>query len=115
MRVWSYCEHHLVPFWCDLTTAYIARDRVLGLSKFARVAHKHAHRLQLQERLVHGMADELVKLTGSDDVAVLGRGEHLCMTARGIRTPAVMTSSALRGLFRTDPAARTELLRLAGS
>lgn len=113
IRVWSLCEHHLLPFWCDLAIGYITRDKVLGLSKFARVAQAHAHRLQVQERLVAQIAETIKVLTVSQDVAVLGRGEHLCMTMRGIKSPALMTSSALSGVFRADPSAREEFLRLA--
>ena len=99
MRVWSMCEHHMLPFWCDVSIAYIADDKVLGLSKFARIAHKHAHKLTLQEQLVSDISDELVGILGTDDVAVMAKGEHLCMTARGIRTPHKMISSALNGQF----------------
>jgi GTP cyclohydrolase I len=113
MRVWSLCEHHLLPFWCDLSIAYIPAGRVLGLSKFARVAHQFAHRLQVQERLTARVADEVQRLSGSPDVAVLARGEHLCMSMRGIRTPAMMTSSVVRGAFRESDSARAEFLRLA--
>ena len=113
MRVWSLCEHHLLPFWCDVTAAYLPHGRLLGLSKVGRVVEKHAHRLQIQERLVEGVADELEELTGSDDVAVLASGEHLCMSMRGVRLPARMTSSVLRGAFRDDPAARAEFFALA--
>lgn len=111
MRVWSLCEHHLLPFWCDISVGYIAEGQVLGLSKFARIAHRHASRLQLQEKLVTDIADEVSALVGAN-VAVLGQGEHLCMTARGVRTPALMTSSAIRGVFR-DSAVRAEFLHLA--
>lgn len=113
VRVWSLCEHHLLPFYTDLTMAYLTEQQVLGLSKFARIAHKHAHRLQLQERLVSGIADELEATTGSTNVAVLGKGEHLCMTMRGVRTPAHMHSSVLRGKFKTNATARAELFSLS--
>jgi GTP cyclohydrolase I len=114
MRVWSLCEHHLLPFWCDVTVAYIAGDQVLGLSKFARIAHKYAHRLQLQEQLTAQIADEVEQVTGSADVMVIGQGEHLCMSMRGIRTPAIMTSSVVRGRFRDLAALRAETLALLG-
>jgi GTP cyclohydrolase I len=114
MRVTSLCEHHLLPFWCDVAIGYIPREKVLGLSKFARIAHKFAHRLQLQERLGQQIADEVSRITGTPDVAVVLKGEHLCMTARGIRTPGVMISSIMRGAFRSESEARLEFLRLIG-
>jgi len=113
MRVWSLCEHHLLPFWCDVSVGYIARDRVLGLSKFARIAHLYAQRLQVQERLVQDIRSHLVGVIGTEDVAVLARGEHLCMTMRGARTPALMTSSALGGMFRSHAEVRSEFMQLA--
>jgi len=114
MRVWSMCEHHMLPFWCDISIGYIASDKVLGLSKFARIAHKHAHKLTLQEQLVSDISDELVEILGTEDVAVMAKGEHLCMTMRGIRTPHRMISSALNGQFH-NVEQRTEFLRLVGS
>lgn len=114
MRVWSMCEHHMLPFWCDISIGYIASDKVLGLSKFARIAHKHAHKLTLQEQLVSDISDELVAILGTEDVAVLAKGEHLCMTMRGIRTPHRMISSALNGQFHNSEQ-RTEFLRLVDS
>jgi len=115
MRVWSMCEHHLLPFWCDIAIAYVPNNRILGLSKFARIAHRAAGRLQVQERLITQIADTIGAETGATDVAVVGRGEHLCMTMRGVRTPALMTSSAMRGVFASNPAARAEFLALAAS
>jgi len=110
IRVWSLCEHHLLPFWCDVSIAYIARHRIVGLSKFARIAHDHAHRLQVQERLTSGIADSVSAVSGSPDVAVFTGGEHLCMTIRGVRTAARMTTSVLRGAFQTDPDVRARLI-----
>jgi GTP cyclohydrolase IA len=115
MRVSSFCEHHLLPFWCDVSIGYITGHRVLGLSKFARIAHQFAHRLQLQERLGQQIADEITRITGTNDVAVVLRGEHLCMVSRGIRTPGLMTSSVMRGVFRSESEARMEFLRLIES
>lgn len=112
VRVYSYCEHHLLPFWCDLAMAYIPGAKILGLSKFARVAHKHAHRLQIQERLVDSIAAELAELTGVEDVAVLGRGVHLCMVMRGIKTRGEMVTSALRGRFLHCHHTRAEFMAL---
>jgi GTP cyclohydrolase IA len=112
MRVWSICQHHLLPSWTDISIGYIATGRILGLSKFARIAQKYAHQLQLQERLCKQIADEIVMLAKSTDVAILAQGQHLCMTARGIKTPAIMTSSIMRGVFREKYEARMEFLRL---
>lgn len=113
IKVWSLCEHHLLPFYCVLTMGYIAEKEILGLSKFGRIAHQHAHRLQVQERLVEGIAEELAEVTGSPHVAVMGKGEHLCMTMRGIKTPATMVSSSTHGAFREDPTVRAEFFQLA--
>jgi GTP cyclohydrolase I len=110
--VWSLCEHHLLPFSCRVSIAYRAKGRMLGLSKFARIAHQHAHRLQVQERLVADIAADVQRLTDSADVAVVGRGNHLCMEMRGIRTPALMTTSFFGGVFGETGAARQELFAL---
>ncbi len=112
IKVFSLCEHHLVPFQCDVAIAYIAQKKVLGLSKLARIAHKYAHRLQLQERLVQQIANEVSELTGAPDVAVLGRGQHLCMVMRGVRTNGLMHTSVMRGVFRDNAEVRAEFLEL---
>lgn len=112
MRVSSMCEHHMLPFWCDVSIGYITGEKVLGLSKFARIAHQFAHRLQLQERLGHEIADEISRILGTENVAVVLKGEHMCMTTRGIRTPGLMTSSVMRGVFRAEYETRMEFLRL---
>jgi GTP cyclohydrolase IA len=115
IRVWSLCEHHLLPFWCDVRIGYLASDRILGLSKFARIAQKYAHRLQIQERLVEQIADEVCRLARSENVAVVATGLHLCMAMRGARSEALMTSSAMRGVFREDHDLRHEFLMLTGA
>jgi len=111
MRVWSMCEHHMLPFWCDVSIAYIADDKVLGLSKFARIAHKHAHKLTLQEQLVSDISKEVQAILGTNNVAVYAKGEHLCMTMRGIQTPHRMISSSLDGHF-LETAPRLEFFQL---
>jgi GTP cyclohydrolase I len=112
MRVFSLCEHHLLPMWCDVSIGYITGERVLGLSKFARIAHQFAHQLQIQEQLGVQIADEVSRITDTEDVAVIIQGEHLCMSARGIRTPGLMTSSVMRGVFRDEYQTRMEFLHL---
>lgn len=114
LRVYSVCEHHLMPFWCEIAIGYIAVHKVLGLSKFARIAHRHAHKLQIQERLVEQIGAEVMKATGARDVAVFGRGEHSCMVTRGIKTAGLMSCSFLRGKFKRDAKSREEFMLIAG-
>lgn len=112
IEVWSLCAHHLLPFSATVAIGYIADTEVLGLSKFARVAHGCAHRPTSQEELVARIADRISDITGSPDVAVSASGLHLCMAMRGIRTPATMTTSVARGAFRDQPETRAEWLSL---
>jgi GTP cyclohydrolase I len=98
--------------WCDVAVGYIPTDRILGLSKFARIAQKFAHQLQVQERLGEQIADEISHITSTDDIAVVLKGEHLCMSSRGVRTPGIMTTSVMRGVFREEYETRMEFLRL---
>jgi hypothetical protein len=78
------------------------------------IAYQFADQLQLQERLTHQIADEIQRVTSSEDVFVVGRGEHLCMSMRGIKTPAIMSNSVVRGKFRDLPVLRAEALSLMG-
>lgn len=112
MAVSSLCEHHLLPFSATVHIAYIPKGEVLGLSKFARIAHRHAHKLQVQERLVQDIASEVSDLTGSEDVAVVIDGEHSCMSSRGIRTKGSMRTSVMLGVFKREPETRAEFLSL---
>lgn len=113
IKVYSLCEHHLLPFWCDVSIGYLAKDKVLGISKLARIAHKHAHKLQLQERLCDDIANEIIAMSGSDSVAVIAKGEHTCMSMRGIKSDALMISSAIHGEFKNNASLRSEFLLLA--
>jgi GTP cyclohydrolase IA len=113
MGIWSLCEHHLLPWEATVAIGYLPEGQVLGLSKFARIAHQVAHRLQVQERLVAEIADQVEKLTGVPDVAVVACGRHLCMSMRGVRTAAQVTTSVMRGRFHTQPELRAEFLTLA--
>lgn len=112
MRVYSICEHHLMPMWCDVSIGYVVREKVLGLSKFARIAHESAHKLQVQERIVHEIADEVQRVTESPDVIVLANGVHLCMVMRGIRTEANVSTLVTRGTFSSDATLRADFMRL---
>lgn len=103
--IFSYCEHHLALMYdMKVTVAYIPHGKVIGLSKIARVADMVGKRLRLQERIGGDIADIIIKITGSDDVAVVIEGKHSCMTARGIKRPnSVTKTTTLRGRFRKDP------------
>lgn len=114
IRTYSLCEHHMLPMILDTSIGYITRDKVLGLSKLARIAFKHSHRLQIQERLARDIADEVRKLANTEDVAVLIEGVHLCMQMRGIRSTGKMVTSVMRGTFKERPACRAEFLTLIG-
>ena len=111
---YSLCEHHLLPFFGVAHVAYIPRDgRITGLSKLARVVEGYSHRLQVQERLTAQVADALMEKLDPRGAAVVIEGEHLCMSMRGIKKPgARTTTSALRGVMRSDPRSRAEVLSL---
>ncbi|MGO9560909.1 MAG: GTP cyclohydrolase I FolE [Acidimicrobiales bacterium] len=107
----SLCEHHLVPFLGKAHVAYIpSKDgRITGLSKLARVVDAYAKRLQVQERMTSQIADSVERVLEPRGVLVVIEAEHLCMSMRGIRKPGTLTvTSAVRGLFRNDPATRAE-------
>lgn len=100
IRVYSLCEHHLLPFWCDVSIVYKPVEQtVIGLSKFARIANKAAHRLQVQERLTYEIGYEVMQHTKSPHVAVIAKGVHLCMVMRGIRTSAQTITTFFHGDF----------------
>lgn len=111
----SMCEHHLVPFRGVAHVAYIPNDdgRVTGLSKLARLVDAYAMRPQVQERLTAQIADELERTLAPRGALVVIEAEHLCMSMRGVRKPGASTvTSAVRGLFRANPATRAEAMRL---
>lgn len=100
----SYCEHHLALMYnMKVSVAYIPNDKIIGLSKIARIADMVGRRLQLQERIGTDIAYIIEKVTGSKDVAVIIEGEHSCMTTRGIKKNATKTvTSTLKGKFNTE-------------
>jgi GTP cyclohydrolase I len=109
----SLCEHHLVPFIGRAHLAYIPGHdgRITGLSKLARLVEGYAHRLQVQERLTSQVADSLVEALEPMGVLVVVEAEHLCMSMRGVKKPGATTvTSAVRGLFEHDIAARAEAM-----
>jgi GTP cyclohydrolase I len=111
----SLCQHHLLPFIGVAHVGYLPADRILGLSKLARVVERFARRLQLQERLTTQVADWLQTQLEPKGVGVVLEAEHLCMSLRGVRAAGACTvTSTLRGLLRTDPRSRQEFLTLTG-
>jgi GTP cyclohydrolase I len=111
----SHCEHHLAPIIGKAAIAYLPKDKVVGISKLARVLHGYSRRLQVQERLTAQVADCIWDNLEPKAVAVVIEASHSCMTARGVNTPGVMmTTSRMMGTFRSDERSRREVLALMG-
>ena len=109
----SMCEHHMLPFVGVAHVGYLPGDRVLGLSKLARVVDFYAHRTQTQERLTKQVADHLQEHLSPRGVGVVVEAEHTCMSLRGVRAVGARTvTSTLLGTLRTNPASRAEFLEL---
>jgi GTP cyclohydrolase I len=110
----SLCMHHMLPFYGVAHVAYLPAERILGLSKLARVVELFARDLQLQERLTTQIAGWLQEQLEPKGVGVVLEAEHLCMSLRGVQTQGAKTvTSALNGLLRDDPRTREEFLTLA--
>ena len=109
--IFSYCEHHMALMYnMTVSVAYLPKEKIIGLSKIARIADMVGRRLQLQERIGSDIAEIVSMVTESPDVVVLVKGEHSCMTARGIKKPSAKTlSSTLCGRFETDEAVQNRL------
>jgi len=115
IELYSLCEHHLLPFLGRCHVGYIAKDRVVGVSKLARLVDLYARRLQLQERLTDQIAHSLLDVLHADGVGVVVEAQHLCMMMRGVeKQNSMMTTSAMLGSFRDSVATRTEFLTLIG-
>jgi GTP cyclohydrolase I len=113
--VHSLCEHHLLPFHGVAHVGYLPGERILGLSKLARVVELFARDLQVQERLTKQVADWLQAHLAPKGVGVVIEAEHLCMAVRGVRAPgAVTVTSAVHGLLREDRGSRQEFFSLTG-
>jgi GTP cyclohydrolase IA len=110
----SVCEHHMIPFIGRAHVAYIPNDdgRITGISKLARLVDGFARRLQVQERMTTQIADAIESALAPRGVLVVVEAEHLCMSMRGVKKPGTVTvTSAVRGLFRNDPATRAEAMQ----
>ena len=112
----STCEHHLQPFSGRAHIAYIPVDRIVGISKLARIVDMHARKLQNQERITKGVSDDLETHLDPLGSAVIIEASHGCMRCRGVKKQnSVMTTSAMRGVFFEKPEARQELMQLIQS
>lgn len=110
---YSTCEHHLMPFIGSAHVAYLPGEKVLGVSKIARIVDSFAKRLQIQERLTSQIADFIMDNLQPQGVAVVMEASHSCVTIRGVQKPgSVMVTSALRGIFKKDIRSRNEVLSL---
>ncbi|GAA4036819.1 GTP cyclohydrolase I FolE [Erythrobacter jejuensis] len=111
----SHCEHHMAPITGKAAIAYLPDQKVVGISKLARVLHGYARRLQIQERLTAEVAACIWDNLEPQGVAVVIEAEHGCMTGRGVRTPGVgMITSRLHGCFLEDHRSRKEVMALMG-
>ena len=112
--IFSYCEHHMALMYnMEVNIAYIPCGKVIGLSKLARISEMVGKRLQLQERIGEDIADILEMVLNTEDVLVMIKGEHSCMTARGVKSRGSVTKTAtIRGKFRDNVALRDEAYKL---
>ncbi len=110
---YSMCEHHMLPFFGKVSIAYIPNQKISGISKLARITDTFSKRLQLQERLTTQIANFIMEEFEPQGVMVFIEAEHLCMSMRGVQKPGTtMVTSAVRGVFDTDPKTRNEALQL---
>jgi GTP cyclohydrolase IA len=116
IRFESHCEHHLAPFIGKVHIAYLPNNRVVGISKLARLVDVYAKRLQIQEKMTSQIANTLDEILQPKGVAVIIEAAHQCMTTRGVHKPGVtMVTSRMLGAFRDDPSSRREVLAMIGT
>ena len=116
IRFASHCEHHIAPIVGKVHVAYLPRNRIVGISKLARIVDVFARRLQIQERLTAQIADTIEQVLEPRGVAVVIEAEHHCMTTRGVHRPGtLMVTSRMLGGFRSDPKTRREFLTMIGN
>ncbi len=112
----SHCEHHMVPISGKAHIAYLPNNRVIGISKLARIVEAYAKRLQIQEKMTAQVANAINNVLHPKGVAVVVEGVHQCMTTRGVQKPGVsMVTSTMLGAFRDDASTRREFLALIGN
>lgn len=113
IELYSMCEHHLLPFIGKCHVGYIPQNKVLGLSKVARIVDMYARRLQIQESLTTEIAQSVMQVTGAAGVGVIIEAQHMCMMMRGVeKQNSVMRTSSLLGTFRDNEVTRSEFIAL---
>jgi GTP cyclohydrolase I len=113
IEIYSLCEHHLLPFFGRCHVGYVAREKVIGVSKIARLVDAFARRLQVQERLTAQVAEAVMEAAQAEGVGVVMECRHLCMMMRGVQKQnSVMTTSSVLGTFRREGTTRAEFLSL---
>src|SRR5271169_650400 len=116
IRFESHCEHHIAPIIGKVHVAYLPNNRVVGISKLARLVDVYAKRLQIQEKMTAQIANTLDEVLQPKGVAVVIEAAHQCMTTRGVHKPGVtMVTSRMLGAFREDPSSRREVLAMIGT
>lgn len=109
---YSFCPHHLLPYYGKVHVAYLPDGKAIGLSKIVRAVKSITSNLIIQEDATEKIADKICEITGSGDVMVVMKAKHLCMIMRGVKSDTVVTTSAVRGKFMSDFALRNETLSL---
>ena len=113
IEFYSMCEHHMLPFLGKCHIGYIPKNKILGVSKLARIVDMFARRLQIQERLTRQIAEAIQESLDTEGVGVVMEAQHLCMVMRGVeKQHSVMTTSRMLGSFRTEAPTRNEFLKL---
>ncbi len=116
IEFYSTCEHHLLPFFGNISVGYISKEKIVGISAIAKLIEIYSKRLQIQERLTTQIAETFDEIIEPRGVIVVCEAKHLCMSMQGVQKQnAIIKTSVLRGLFKKDPKTRAEFMQLLKS